>query len=104
LRRTFASLLLASGADVPYAMAQLGHENAQMTLNVYAKVIASKTDHGAAVDALVGVVEWAPMGTTAIRLSWAHERHATLERSSAALTAGSGAIAPDGFEPSTSRL
>ena len=45
-------------------MAQLGHENAQMTLNVYAKVIASKTDHGAAVDDLVGVVEWAPMGTT----------------------------------------
>jgi integrase len=29
LRRTFASLLLASGADVPYAMPQLGHENAQ---------------------------------------------------------------------------
>jgi integrase len=64
LRRTFASLLLATGADVPYAMAQMGHENAQMTLNVYAKVIASKTDHGAAVDGLVGVVEWAPMGTT----------------------------------------
>jgi len=65
LRRTFASLLLASGADVPYAMAQLGHENAQMTLNVYAKVIASKTDHGAAVDGLVGASDWAPMGTNA---------------------------------------
>jgi integrase len=51
LRRTFASLLLASGADVPYAMAQLGHEDPKMTLGVYAKkVIASKTDHGAALD------------------------------------------------------
>jgi integrase len=65
LRRTFASLLLATGADVPYVMAQLGHEDPKMTLGVYAKVIASKTDHGAAVDGLVGVTEWAQMGTNA---------------------------------------
>ena len=65
LRRTFASLLLATGADVPYVMAQLGHEDPKMTLGVYAKVIASKTDHGAAVDGLVGASDWAPMGTNA---------------------------------------
>jgi integrase len=65
LRRTFASLLLATGADVPYVMAQLGHEDPKMTLGVYAKVIASKTDHGAAVDGLVGASDWAPMGRTA---------------------------------------
>ena len=65
LRRTFASLLLASGADVPYAMAQLGHENPHMTLGIYAKVIASKTDHGAALDGLVGASEWALTGTNA---------------------------------------
>lgn len=53
LRRTYASLLLASGAGVPYAMAQLGHENPQMTLGIYARVIASKADHGAALDELV---------------------------------------------------
>ena len=64
LRRTFASLLLASGADVPYAMAQLGHENPQMTLRVYAQVIASKTDHGAALDGLLGTSESAPIGTS----------------------------------------
>lgn len=63
LRRTFASLLLASGADVPYAMAQLGHENPQMTLGIYAKVIQSKADHGAALDGLVGASEWALTGT-----------------------------------------
>jgi integrase len=49
LRRTFASLLLATGADVPYVMAQLGHTDPKMTLGVYAKVIASKTDHAAGV-------------------------------------------------------
>jgi integrase len=65
LRRTFASLLLATGADVPYVMAQLGHEDPKLTLSVYAKVIASKTDHGAALDGLVGGSDWALMGTTA---------------------------------------
>jgi integrase len=57
LRRTFASLLLATGADVPYVMAQLGHTNPTMTLGVYAKVIDSQTDHGAALDGLVGAAE-----------------------------------------------
>ncbi|HMJ02272.1 MAG TPA: site-specific integrase [Conexibacter sp.] len=66
LRRTFASLLLASGADVPYVMAQLGHADPKMTLGVYAKVIASKTDHGAELDGLVGAADWAPSGTTAL--------------------------------------
>lgn len=59
LRRTFASLLLAARADVPYVMAQLGHNDPKMTLGVYAKVIASKTDHGAELDALVGAADWA---------------------------------------------
>jgi integrase len=53
LRRTFISLLLAAGADVPYVMAQAGHTDPKMTLGLYAKVIASKTDHGAALDSLV---------------------------------------------------
>jgi integrase len=53
LRRTFISLLLAAGADVPYVMAQAGHTDPKMTLGLYAKVIASKTDHGAALDGIV---------------------------------------------------
>jgi integrase len=53
LRRTFISLQLAAGADVPYVMAQAGHTDPKMTLGLYAKVIASKTDHGAALDSLV---------------------------------------------------
>lgn len=55
LRRTFISLLLAAGADVPYVMAQAGHTDPKMTLGLYAKVIASKTDHGAALDGIVGI-------------------------------------------------
>lgn len=53
LRRTFISLLLAAAADVPYVMAQAGHSDPKMTLGLYAKVIASKTDHGAALDGIV---------------------------------------------------
>ena len=64
LRRTFASLLLATGADVPYVMAQLGHADPAMTLGVYAKVIASKTDYGAALDDLVGASTWTSLGAS----------------------------------------
>lgn len=54
LRRTYISLALAAGADVPYVMRQAGHSDPRMTLSVYAGVIASGTDHGAAVDDLIG--------------------------------------------------
>jgi integrase len=53
LRRTFISLLLATGADVPYVMAQAGHSDPKMTLGIYAQAIASKTDHGTAIDDLI---------------------------------------------------
>ncbi len=65
LRRTFISLLLAAGADVPYVMAQAGHADPKMTLGLYAKVIASKADHGAALDGLVGAADWAATGSEA---------------------------------------
>jgi integrase len=54
LRRTYISLALAAGADVPYVMEQAGHTDPRMTLGIYAGVIASKTDHGAALDGLIG--------------------------------------------------
>jgi hypothetical protein len=65
MRRTFISLLLAAGADVPYVMAQAGHTDPMMTLGIYAKVIASQTDHGASVDELVAGGVWAHKGTKA---------------------------------------
>jgi integrase len=65
LRRTFISLLLANGADVPYVMSQAGHADSKMTLSVYAQVIASKTDHGASMDELVFGHEKAGKGINA---------------------------------------
>lgn len=39
LRRTFISLLLAIGDEVPYVMQQVGHATPQVTLGIYAKVM-----------------------------------------------------------------
>jgi len=39
LRRTYISLLLALGADVPYVMAQVGHADPKVTLAIYAQVM-----------------------------------------------------------------
>jgi hypothetical protein len=47
---------------VPYVMAQAGHTDPKTTLGIYAQVIASKTDHGAALDGLVGAADWAETG------------------------------------------
>ena len=42
LRRTFASLALTAGRDPRWVMAQLGHADARLTLNVYAQVMQRK--------------------------------------------------------------
>ena len=39
LRRTWAMLALSAGRDVRWVMAQMGHEDASLTLQVYAQVI-----------------------------------------------------------------
>jgi integrase len=39
LRRTYISLMLAAGADVPYVQAQVGHADAKVTLEIYALVL-----------------------------------------------------------------
>ena len=46
---------------MPYVMAQAGHTHPKMTLGLYAQVIASKTDHGAAMDELVHSGPGAPV-------------------------------------------
>lgn len=42
-RRTFISYLAASGEDVRYIMAQVGHEHPEMTLGLYAKMVNRNT-------------------------------------------------------------
>lgn len=55
LRRTFISLLLAGGADVPWVMAQVGHADPKVTLQIYAQVVQSRQrDYGARVDRMLG--------------------------------------------------
>ncbi len=39
LRRTFISLLLATGREVPYVMQQVGHADPKVTLSIYARVM-----------------------------------------------------------------
>lgn len=54
LRRTFISLLLAGGADVPWVMAQVGHTDPKVTLQIYAQVIQSRQrDYGERVDRMI---------------------------------------------------
>jgi len=43
-------------------MAQAGHTDPKTTLGLYAQVIASKTDHGAALDGIVAGSDWAAAG------------------------------------------
>jgi integrase len=54
-RRTYISLLFAAGADPPYVMSQVGHEDAKTTLNIYAKVLRrrDRTSVSTAFDQLV---------------------------------------------------
>jgi integrase len=39
LRRTFIALLLATGAEVPYVMHQVGHSDPKVTLSIYAQMM-----------------------------------------------------------------
>jgi integrase len=57
LRHTFASLLLESGASVPYVMGQLGHSDPKVTLTIYAHVLGrgQRSEAGRAADALSGI-------------------------------------------------
>jgi hypothetical protein len=46
LRRTFAGLCFFAGRDTRWVMGQLGHEDARLTLAVYAQVLArSRVDY-----------------------------------------------------------
>ena len=57
LRRTFASWLIFSGADVAYVMDQLGHADPKMTLGIYAKALKAK--HGSPARPTPSPPKWA---------------------------------------------
>ncbi len=39
LRRTYISMMFAAGAELPYVMAQVGHDDSKVTLEIYAQVL-----------------------------------------------------------------
>ena len=43
MRHTFASLMIASGEDILWVSAMLGHKNSSITLSVYAKYTKTTT-------------------------------------------------------------
>ncbi len=65
MRRTFISLLLAIGEDVPYVMGQVGHVDPKVTLSIYAQVMFRGEGERERLEALVNGSDWAPMGTSA---------------------------------------
>jgi integrase len=63
LRRTFCALLYEAGATPAYVMAQMGHTDASLALEVYTKVMERTRDTGVRMDALIRGADWAQMGT-----------------------------------------
>ena len=53
MRRTFISLLLAIGEDVPYVMGQVGHADPKVTLSIYAQVMFRGEGERERLEALV---------------------------------------------------
>jgi integrase len=53
LRRTFCALLYEAGATPAYVMAQMGHTDAALALEIYSKVMERKRDTGARMDELI---------------------------------------------------
>ncbi len=54
--------IAAAKTDAGVREAQAEHTDPKMTLGLYAQVIASKTDQGAALDGIVGASDWAATG------------------------------------------
>lgn len=64
-RRTYISLMLAIGEDVPYVMGQVGHSDPKMTLSVYAQVMFRGTGEKERLMALVEGADEGFFGTSA---------------------------------------
>jgi len=63
LRRTFISLLLATGAEVPYVMRQVGHSDPKVTLSIYAQVMYRGEGERERLKSIVEGSDWALLGT-----------------------------------------
>ncbi len=80
LRHTFASILVALGVDPGSVMDQLGHADPGFTLRVYRHGMRSDSGAKERLRALVGGVDWAPMGTGAQNRAYPWSRPSTARR------------------------
>ncbi len=108
LRRTFISLLLATGAEVPYVMRQVGHSDPKVTLSIYAQVMYRGEGERERLKAVVESTDWALTGTDSGPMNGPMTQGPgdqlslnALETSADAEISGMGAA---GFEPATSRV
>jgi hypothetical protein len=65
MRRTFISLLLAIGEDVPYVMGQVGHADPKVTLSIYAQVMFRGEGERERLEGLINGSEPLSMGAGA---------------------------------------
>jgi integrase len=68
LRRTYVSLMLAAGADLRWVQSQVGHEDAKMTLDVYAQVLQRK-DRDLCTEAFDRLMADAIPSATAVKMT-----------------------------------
>ena len=77
LRRTFASLMLATGESPPLVMAEMGHTDAAFTMTVYAQAMRGDDEHREALRAIVNGPQLADIGIRAENVAdLAERRHA----------------------------
>ncbi len=65
LRRTFISLLFATGREVPYVMQQVGHADPKVTLSIYARVMYGGEGERERLKVVSEGSDWALLGTGA---------------------------------------
>ncbi len=104
LRRTYISLMLAIGEDVPYVMRQVGHANPTVTLAVYAQVMFRDEGERERLRALVNGAVWAGMGTESSAEDRRLPAGSVAGETESAVMQGNRMMGDPGLEPGTSSL
>ena len=108
LRRTFISLLLATGSEVPYVMRQVGHSDPKVTLSIYAQVMYRGEGERERLKAVVERSDWALLGTSNGPVNDPMPQmpgeQLSLDAVESRSAAGDSEMGAAGFEPATSRV
>jgi integrase len=104
LRRTYISLLLATGADVPYVMRQVGHADPKVTLSIYAQAMHRGEGERERLKMVSEGTDWALLGTGNVSKAPEPGEQLSLEDLANPLSEGDPAMGGAGLEPATSCL